>query len=698
MGLLTPLALLGLLAVAIPVIVHLTQRDRKEEVPFPSLMFLERIPYRAVRRQRIRNWALFLLRLGAVSLLVAAFARPFFAADPPALPGVTGPVDRVVLLDRSMSMSGADLWDRGVQAARDALRSTPAGGRSALLLFDDRPMVAAPLSSDPALALAVLDTASATHRTTRLGPALQAAASILDDLDRRREITLISDLQASAWPEGGRYRLPEDVSLSAVSVEDRPRRNRRLEGLRVLTQPSPEGDGPTRLSVSALLLEPGEDPVVVSLELDGEEVGSVAVTPDGRMSVPVTVEAEFPAETTFPRGILRVPAQGAGGLTADDALHFIAAPPPAISVLVVDDDEDQETSLFLTRALSVGTAPSFQAEVVSPDRLRTDLLRGVDVLILNDASPPDARLIDAFLEAGGGVLAVAGADAGNGWDGLGLAPGPISPPFDLGGERGAVLVEVSLDHPVMETFREEGSGDFSRARFFRARPVSVQDTSAVVVASFQGGVPALIEIPREAGRLLLWTSTLDDFWTDLPRHAVYLPFVHQMVRYAAGYRDPEPARSVGAPLALFGSTGEPGDEPGRGGALDSDILARLGGSVESVELSSPSGGSTVLSPGSGPGDLSEIGFHRLSAGNATAYVAVNAPREESDLTAVDPEAFVRQAGGGGTDGASQAAGVVTFTSEDREARQNLWRLLLVVVLGLLIIETALTARSRARVT
>ena len=77
MSFLTPLFLLGLGGLAVPVIIHLIQRERKNVVQFPSLMFLQRIPYQSVQRRRIRNWPLLLLRLAALALIVAAFARPF---------------------------------------------------------------------------------------------------------------------------------------------------------------------------------------------------------------------------------------------------------------------------------------------------------------------------------------------------------------------------------------------------------------------------------------------------------------------------------------------------------------------------------------------------------------------------------------------------------------------------------------------
>ena len=61
---------LGLGALAIPVLIHLIQRERKRVVEFPSLMFLRRIPYQSVRRRRIRDWLLLAMRLAALALIV----------------------------------------------------------------------------------------------------------------------------------------------------------------------------------------------------------------------------------------------------------------------------------------------------------------------------------------------------------------------------------------------------------------------------------------------------------------------------------------------------------------------------------------------------------------------------------------------------------------------------------------------------
>ena len=117
MSFLTPLFLLGLAGLAVPVIIHLIQRERKNVVQFPSLMFLQRIPYQSVQRRRIRNWPLLLLRLAALALIVAAFGRPFLRRQALAAAAGSGAREVVVLIDKSYSMGYGDRWARATAIA-----------------------------------------------------------------------------------------------------------------------------------------------------------------------------------------------------------------------------------------------------------------------------------------------------------------------------------------------------------------------------------------------------------------------------------------------------------------------------------------------------------------------------------------------------------------------------------------------------
>src|SRR5579871_284812 len=135
MTFLTPLFLVGLGALAIPVLVHLIQREKKRVVQFPSLMFVRRIPYQSVRRRRIRHWFLLLLRAAAVALIVLAFARPFVSRNAVNAAATVGARDIVILLDQSASMGYGDHWTKAKDAAQTIVRGMGADDRATLVLF-----------------------------------------------------------------------------------------------------------------------------------------------------------------------------------------------------------------------------------------------------------------------------------------------------------------------------------------------------------------------------------------------------------------------------------------------------------------------------------------------------------------------------------------------------------------------------------
>src|SRR4051812_46307878 len=135
MAFLTPFFLLGLGAIAVPVLIHLIQRERKRVVEFPSLMFVRRIPYQSVRRRRIRHWGLLMLRAAAIALMVMAFARPFFRRDAAVIPAAGGTREVVILLDQSASMGYGDHWQKARDAARSVVNGLGRDDKATLVLF-----------------------------------------------------------------------------------------------------------------------------------------------------------------------------------------------------------------------------------------------------------------------------------------------------------------------------------------------------------------------------------------------------------------------------------------------------------------------------------------------------------------------------------------------------------------------------------
>src|SRR6187402_703668 len=133
MSFLSPLFFLALGAIAIPIAIHLIQRERKRVVMFPSLMFLQRIPYQSVRRRRIRHWFLLAMRVAAIALIVLAFARPFLRQGDLAAAAIAGAREVVILLDQSASMGYGDHWQRATDEAHKVVAGLGADDRATLV-------------------------------------------------------------------------------------------------------------------------------------------------------------------------------------------------------------------------------------------------------------------------------------------------------------------------------------------------------------------------------------------------------------------------------------------------------------------------------------------------------------------------------------------------------------------------------------
>ncbi len=689
MSFLTPLFLLGLAGLAVPVIVHLIQRERKNVVQFPSLMFLQRIPYQSVRRRRIRNWPLLLLRLAALALIVAAFARPFLRKQAVAAAAAGGARERIVLVDRSYSMGYGDRWTRALAAARTVIAETGAADRTSIVFFASGADVALRSAADRGRLEAALATARPGPGATRYGPALKLAGSMAGESTLpRREVVLISDFQRSGWQGAEGVRLPDGVGLTPVSVGDAETAN--VSATPVSIQRSTFSNQ-ERVTVTGGAANHGAKAVAnleIVLELDGRAVQTERVSIEPNSSASVSF-APFSPSAQGTRGTVRI---GPDALAADNAFHFVVAPRQPLRVLIAERPRsDREASLYLSRALSLGEDPAFAVSVSSIDGLTVDSLQRASVVVLNDApvTPLTAERLGGFVARGGGLLVATGERAA--WPAPGTAPAaadilPAAPgqTVDRSAGASARLGALEYGHPIFEPFRAARSGDFSSARVYRYRSVApVKD--AQIVARFDDGAPALLERRVGNGRVLMWTSSLDLQWSDLPLKSVFLPFLHRMASTLAGYREQPLWLTVGEVI-----------EPARSASVP-------GQTRPASRLVLTPGGERVPLDGEGPDvhELLEQGFYevRSEGREAAAPVAVasNLDFSESDLSSMDPQDVV--AGATGRAGGAAAAGTnVVTTDQERERNQRIWWYLMFAAMLALGAETFAAGRlSRARV-
>jgi hypothetical protein len=248
---------------------------------------------------------------------------------------------------------------------------------------------------------------------------------------------------------------------------------------------------------------------------------------------------------------------------------------------------------------------------------------------------------------------------------------------DPGGTASGSLGFINYSHPVFEIFKAPRSGDFSGTRVFRYRTLdtTAPGTEARVLARFDDGGVAAAEARIGTGRVIAWTSTLDDSWNDLALKPVFLPLVHQTMRYLARYEEPAAWYSVGQAL---------------------DVSTRGASRGDRVALT-PTGRRIPLGGAGAPRfiELDEQGFYEIRGRDSArpqAVVAVNLDPAESDLTPMDPRELVAAATGRATPAGDTAAAGAAPTPQDTEKRQALWWYLLAAGILALAAETVVSNR------
>ncbi len=618
------LAALGL--VLLPILAHLTGARRLVRVPFPPVRFLA-VAHRTLRRRwLLDDVVLMALRALAVAALVMVFCRPSLLRPVKVAHGSNPDLDTVVVVDRSLStqleLDGASVFSRIQAEGVDVLEGLAPGTRAALVMMDQAPeVVGRGLTTPRAELVARLRRLEPGHGSTDLGAALHLAAEVLATGGAASgQVIVLGD--GTATRTDGLEELPAGIEFVYRDLRVGRAVNRFPLSVDV-------GDGrqevPVEVSVAA---SDGADTDRVAADLVVEAMEPVRATVAQGEPARFTVVDPRPGIT---------PAQivvGADALPADDSLPFFLHSDGTPSVVLVGRESNasplQDELYYLTRALETAARP----RAVGVEELsELPAASGTALVLANVPCNPDVGAeVRRLVEGGAGVLISVGdltdRDVCNE-----VLAGML--PAQLGSvksrEAGAFeearvgLAMPDTDRALWAPFGEGGLRTFGRVRFSRVMEVEPHlAPRSRVLLRYTDGRAALLERQVGDGRLLLFTSTLDDDWTDLPIRAIYLPMMLQLVGHLSGGAD-------AAPVAVH----RVGDRPRLGPLPGELILRHPDGTEEPL-----AGGDDVQIPPLGtPGHHTVLRTLEGGGSEVVARVAVTTDPRESSLEPMDRLAF-----------------------------------------------------------
>jgi len=695
MSFLAPLFLVGAMAIGLPIVFHLIRRTTRERKVFSSLMFLMPSPPRLVQRNRIEHLLLLLLRCAVICLFALGFARPFLKR--PVVPSAGLSAKRIlIMVDASASMHRANLWSDALDKAKAVLRETTPMDQVALYLFDNhlRPLFtfdewnASPAGDRAALLLRKFTESSPGWGSTRLGTALIQAAEILTDsadkhLSAQGRIELITDLHAGSRiePLEG-YDWPKGVQVATEILKPRSLNNASIQLV-------PEGDDASGKAASTVRVR------VTNAAGAKQEQFKVGWALAGQSRF-----AAKPNDLYVPAGqsrVVAVPSLASAGplnsirLEGDDEEFdnvVFAIPPESVRLNVVYLGNELATDsrralYFLKRAFQETTHQTVQVNPHKPG----------EVIPAEEAQASPLFVVTAPLASGIADAMRERASVGKTVLVAALTP-DLKPTLsrllaveDLTCEEVhpasyALLGEMDFRHPIFAPFADPRFSDFTKIHFWKyVRLNAAAIPSARVLARFDSGDPALVEVPVGSGKVLILTSGWQPEFSQLALSSKFVPLLYSILETSGAPEAPPAQYWVGETVPIN--------------------QAQIVPPPSSTQVARPDGTQVNVSEGVTNFTRTELpGVYTVSTGGNNTRFVVNLDPAESSTSTVPPDELER-------------LGVPVFhpkevraTEEERktrlqiaelENRQKLWRWCIVGALVVLLLESWLAGRGARRI-
>ena len=650
MTLLAPAFLLGILAIGLPMWLHRLSSDNPNKQRFSSLMFLEPGEPRRVLAKKLQYLLLLAMRIAVLVLLALAFAQPAWWRDPVAAAGGDDAELHLIVLDRSASMGFEGRWDRALDAARDVIGGLDGDDRGQIVLAGRTVEVLGSATADGAALRQALSAAEPGVFRIDYGQLTRALDGLIRSAELPVVLDLVTDAQASSLPT--RFadlapRRPAEIVIHDVA--DGRASNWALDsfGGSALT-------GELEASVRSFASENARRTLTLTLNGTTVDEQTLEIPAGGR------AQARFAAlELAAGSNRATVALDPNDDLAADDERYLALQRPEPRAVLVVANAPRGRGVLYTSSAIGTLATLALTPETAAPAALTERTLTDFSFIVVTDAgdlADGDAARLADYVEGGGGLLLALSERS----SGLGAVPvtGQLlrTGAALLRPGSSAAVGELDATHPALR-----GVDELRSARFDRYVAVEPAADDRVLI-SLDDGAPLLIERTLGAGRVLLFTSSLDRQWNDLPVQPVFVPFIAGLANHLLGGEGFTSEAELGSTLAVR-------------------ALGMAGG-----QIFDPRGEKALgLSAGSEDVLLDQIGFYEVVGGGRTELVAVNFDPRESDLAPIDP-ATVERWQGLGSRATDQATTTAVSAAEERSL-SPLGPWLLIALLAIAFVES-----------
>lgn len=539
----SPAFLWALLAVVIPVVVHLFHFRRYKKVYFSNVVRLAELQSESRRRSTLRELLVMAMRILAIVFLVLAFARPVIPGRNSRLQSGSTAVS--IYIDNSFSMENASSDGSQLETAKQKVREIAAAygpGDSYQLLTND--MVGGEfrwLSREELLD--AVDAVKISPVSRRLSEVIQRQSSFYRNSGAANRLAyVISDFQTSMC-DFTAVEVDSTVQYTMVPLSHVAADNLYVDTVKL--------DAPAYFVGGHVTAE------VVVHNSGTREVEKVPVKLyiDGRERAMATLDLPAGASGTAQ---LKFSIDGSGWLDGrveivdypvvfDDEYYFTLHVDERVSVLEVDQSQPNAA---LRKLFAADSAVSFRN--VTLPRLDLSSLSDYNFIILNELSGIGtgvAQELATWVNEGGSLMVL--PDANGRTEGLNeLLSAMQSPRVGTWMAKQVKASRIDYDSRLYRNVFSGRSDEMEMPSAMGRYQIDGSQSVRQSIITFADGGDMLSATPFGEGYIYLFAMPLNEQWTDLVNQALFVPTVYNMALFSRPI--PPAAYTIGgsAPVVL----------------------------------------------------------------------------------------------------------------------------------------------------
>lgn len=610
MVLLAPHFLFGLLALAIPLIIHFVELRRPKKVYFTNVGFIRKIEKVTASQRKLKHWLILLSRILFLTFLVLLFCQPFIPAQDTAFQKMN---EVKLYLDNSWSMENAaetgnhSLFDQASDEIQKVVPNFPANTQIQLL---DNSFKAASNRS-----LTKENTAQALGNLT-LSPLSRSTENVFSRLNIRDAQTAtywFSDFQKATFQPGYLNKLETGSPVNLVVLKPADKANLYVDSValqdelvrpnetnRLFVQVRNTGtEAKTGVNLKLFIGPQLASTTSIDLKAGGTSTREIdfRISQAGRLTCRLEIEDQ--------------------PVTFDNTFYFTLTTPQPIRILdIAGIPNPQSSRLFVNE-------PLFRYQLVPPGAVNYGQLSQADLVLLNEVPSPDAGLLDNLKKfaANGGNIVWIPAEKVARENGIGQALGvpvtSLSTP-----ETSSALALPDLKNPFFSRIFNQLD---KRMRMPAAPRLISWNRADNDLLKFRNGNRFLSSFKVGKGSVFVFAAPFSVESNEFGRNALFVPVMYKLALSSytqaqqLAYNFSQRTFSFPVPKADARKTPY---------SLESD-------SVKYIPEQTLREGKMVFTL---PAEMAQAGFYRLKHSDSTlAVLAFNFPKTESDLATYSAE-------------------------------------------------------------